>query len=241
MRESFIDDERRAEVSKLFVDIESSDNYFENGIRKNSSFTNESGNKCIVHYNNAGWVQKTICYENQNSTTVVKGVYFKAPKVLDREELFFADATKNKITFYEDNKRKLEIIAGNDVFIYNGEGKMVQAYSLKEDETNTNVDFVHVGLFQASTYNPETDFNASHEISIVEVFPLSTTVPVNLQQRFTLGMVKKAKRVVWDDKGEWEIYEFDQDGTPLKKSYFKRAKLRDTYRFNNRTKEWVKK
>lgn len=239
LKDAFEDDDRRNEVSNIFIEIENSDKYYYNGNRKEiTEVSSDKSEKCTKYFKKRGWVYQTFCYTNNSANTLLTKTYWKGKDVLDRKETYYKGSLLSETDYYENNSVKWKIETSTGIFILDDFGNVIQKYDLDYKNNNYIKNFKHSGDFKSGEFVWKNDRWGGNDLYEIEFYP-NTTMTYNYSDFiYTLGVIKKGKRFINRSKNEYEIMKFDESGIALTKEYWKKGKRKKTYTWSVYGKYW---
>lgn len=226
-------DERIQEAAQKVVQIETSDEFYDNGYRKVVETDLNIGKDVVLNkdfLNQDGSILSSRQYKMSWGNSIYKEIDFTSPK---GKRILYFDRNKNveKEVYYHGDKINTIIYVNQNQIDYCHNGKNTQWVNYKGKSIDLKI---------YKEYNTQNDNEVYLKLSnceIIETYPVAFD-RISSQNTFEdIGMVKKLK--VSYEKDDFDIYTFGENGLPLEKIYFKRpGKIKDTYKFNFETHEW---
>ncbi len=234
------DDSRVDEIAQLLVEIETSYDFYENGFRKKLEYIGVNENKYVHHYDKDGVQIKMVCYSSAKDYKLSFIHYGKSLKEVVRREYYDENEKIESVDYYENNTRRLKIWGnGEHIHLYDEKGKFIQRYGLKEFNLVDGIFYSfksfeswenYIAYFLTSKYDSSANILDIHNNLSIEL--------IDKHKNIISGIVKKLK--VDNNKYDKEhyIYNFDIDGVPTSKEFYKRGKLKKSYTFNKYDNSW---
>lgn len=251
-------DERINEISGILVDIETSNNYYSNGVKKQTESILEDGRVLRQYKNENGivvlskilssgkdsYVTRISTYSgNKNEPFPIKITYYSREgnilSVAYYENEFkrvrVYDNGKH-IQHYDENRNLIQRYGynNNEIYKFTVDGGF---YSFESFKSWKNDDYV--------TYFKETSSSAI-SVEILETYKYNNIQPIAQHKDLNFGLVKKLRVKKNDFNGitfKYVVQEilFGKDGVPIKKEHFnKRGKLKNSFIYNKENKSWIK-
>jgi len=230
-----INDNRLREAAGLLVKIETSDYFYSTGYRKSYESEININNIEILnrdYISQDGTIYKTEQYNKNWDSKLYKEIDYTSPKG-KRVINYNQDETVEKIEYF-NNKDVIEFAyyKTTNQAVYFSAGKAAQSLEYYADYSK----FTAYKSFE-SLENNIPYFNILR-CNILETYPASFDLIEGEKEIKNLGVVKKLKLNL--EKEDFVIYNFDEDGSPIDKTYFKKAnKPKDTFEFNKSSNSWV--
>lgn len=259
-------DNRIDEVSSLLVDIETSGNYFSNGIKKQHTVTYSNGNQFVKHYNMTGDVLKSLQVAKYGTTETVAYYYVDDKLYLRNSRINGKDYKIKTQMFYHNNGNR------HIQYTYREDDKIKVTWSDKEYATLLGKRYQTKPAIPKVTNNPDYiwvynddgeslqhwSFNKDNEIKYFYTFKrfegwddgqyetyltLSKGkygAPLEVLETHDNEAIKRIKDYINKYKAEYYIYTINDNGIPQYKEYYKKDRLREKYEYNKSTKGWTR-
>ncbi|MFK7781962.1 hypothetical protein [Psychroserpens sp.] len=216
LKDAFEDDDRRSEVSKIFIDIESSDNFYPNGLRKQIEYI--------------------------DSIYKVRKSYSEQGSMLSKE-LFKKDGDLIETHYFVNENTLILIEKSRLVLVMNNDGKRIQEYQVDKDNSIMNfVTYQYFNNIKDFEYDILQTNGSGTKITIEDLsskVSISNLIPRHKNLGFELGVVRQLY-VLHSSYNNSKRYYFDNDGEQFKSKHYKRGKLKYTYLYKNGKWEKVK-
>ena len=228
-------DERITEAAQLLVQIETSDDFYDNGVKKVVETELIIDNEEILNkdfLNKDAAILKTQQFKKSWNNKLYKEINFES-KVGKRIFYYSSTNTLEKVEYFVDDRLNVTIFKNlSPVNYYDNNEDLIQNLNYKNEN---NVD-----LQVFNNYKLDENDNILLNIEnceILEIYPISFDKVQVHSEINNLGMVKKVKLTY--DKEDFDIISFNTEGIPTEKLYYKKeGKLKDKFRFNMNSYTW---
>lgn len=267
LKEADQNDDRINDASGILVEIETSDNYYDNGQIKVFRGLTSSKRPYSKHYSQ--------CYSDSNSYTLVyeetEKKYEYREYVIGGIKMFGELLSNNEVIgqyLYKDNSTNMNLIMTRFCYIKDGDNSDTVMLELPVgggrncQDSKSYVAFNIPSINSGYTYYDDEGENKIQEYDgvkksllvysnnniILEIdnvvteytqhYPFPQDI-LGAEKYFSKGRIKeiKANRYAFNDK-EYYIYYFSEAGLPIKKEYYVRNKIKAVNKFDSINKTW---
>lgn len=241
-------DDRVEEISSILVDIQTSDNFYDNGNRKTRTRFSNYGNKVIAIYNSDGTTLKELTYckvtttysnlKTEVSFNLCEIAYYEVLNLksfIHRIERIKKGAI-DEVIYYQNGLKKVLIdkqdwhkFTEYSISIYNKNEEEILSYQYTLwDNSNSYYTLVKDYRDKANFYNSfqVIHFTAFSDIDYIEE-----------HKNIKIGVLKKLKMSYNKGKGHTILF-LNDEGIPLRKEYYKKNKLKNSKVYNAKNNTW---
>jgi len=220
-------DKRLNEGANLLVSLETSNDYYDTGFKKEYQYTTNTDTDvltCVDKLDKNG----KVLFSKQLSSIWNDSIFKEIDNSINNEQkivYYTQNGSIKKREYYRDGLPKLFTYTKQNRADYYNQGNLVQSVVYNGDKSNITV-------FNSSG---KTIFTIS-DVSILNKTPLNLNSAEEIKSS-NLGIVLEVKEIL--DIKAFNTYTFYSSGMPKEKYYYKKeGKLKDTYAFNSSSLTW---